>query len=90
MYLTKIERESIITFNELEDNAEFYTCSKKRIKEMDILCVECPDTFKCVSEDEQSKTYSFEKSCVKVQRKRKLSSELKRNLVERFKSKEQG
>ena len=37
--LTKIEKETIITFNEMESDCEVYTFNGKLIRRLDELCV---------------------------------------------------
>lgn len=65
--LTKLEKETIVTFNEAEPYAELYTTSAPVMRRMDKLAAENA-SFRAVKEDEVSKTYIFPKKYFKVRR----------------------
>jgi hypothetical protein len=65
--LTRLERETIVTFNEQEGHAELYSCSQPVIRMMDKLCAEFPQ-FSVMKTDEISKTYKFPKKYFKVRK----------------------
>ncbi len=65
--LTRLERETVVTFNEQEQHAELYTCSQPVIRMMDKLCAEFPQ-FSVMKTDEVSKTYKFPKKYFKVRK----------------------
>ena len=65
--LTKVERETVVVFNEAEPNAELYTCSQAMMRRMDEL-VRNYDGFLEAKRDEVSKTYIFPKKYFKVRK----------------------
>ena len=65
--LTRLERETVVCFNEAEPDAELYTCSQVTMRKMDKL-VEENGVFSVVKQDEVSKTYKFPKKYFKVRR----------------------
>jgi hypothetical protein len=78
--LTKYEKETSINMNDLDHTAEMYTCQSKMIKKLDKLCSKYPDDFKCIDQDEYSKTYRFDKKYVSVRAPRVISDEHKEKL----------
>ena len=84
--LTKLEKETIITFNEAENHAELYTCNKPIMKRLEKLCCERPEIFRFIREDCISKEYHFPKSCIKINKPRKLSDAQKKALTQRLKA----
>lgn len=67
MDLTRLERETVVVFNEAEPDAELYTCSAVTMRKMDALVAEFP-AFSVVKQDEVSKTYKFPKKYFKVRK----------------------
>lgn len=67
--LTRLERETIITFNEAEPDAEIYTASKTMMRKLDKLMSQT-DVIRMVKEDEVSKTYICPKKMIKVHKPR--------------------
>lgn len=67
--LTRLERETIITFNEAEPDAEIYTASKTMMRKLDKLMSQT-DVIRMVKEDEVSKTYICPKKLIKVRKPR--------------------
>lgn len=65
--LTKLERETVVVFNEAEPDAELYTCSQPMMRKMDKLVAE-DSRFSVVKQDEVSKTYKFPKRYFKVRK----------------------
>ena len=50
-------------------------CPKKRVRKLDTLVADYPDTYKLTGQDEVSKTYSFPKSHVSYLKPRTVSTE---------------
>ena len=76
--LTRLERETVVTFNEAEPDAELYTCSQPMIRKMDKLVAEDP-RFSVVKQDEVSKTYKSPKKYFKVRKPSKREGEKVKN-----------
>lgn len=83
--LKKYESETVINYNLESDIVNFYTCDIKEIRRMDKLCLEFPELYKKVAEDEFSKSYEFSKRLLPKPRKPKiLSKEQKEKMRERM------
>ena len=82
--LSKFERETVITYNDGEENAVCYTCDRKLMRRFDEMRAKS-QTVMLKSEDEHSRTYVFPKKLIKVQKPRLLSEEPKQKLSERAK-----
>ena len=78
MDLTKYERETVVVFNEAEQNAELYTASKTMMRKMDEL-VKNDSRFSVIKEDEVSKTYKFPKRYFKVRKPSKNEGKIPPN-----------
>lgn len=80
------ERETIITFNEMERTAEVFTYNKK-IRTKLLKCLEeHPDECKLVKENQDGGiTFIVDKSWIKVAPKRRVSEEQREKLRERAK-----
>ena len=78
--LTRYEKETSININDLDHAAEMYTCQSKMIRKLDKLCNKYPDDFKCIDQDEYSKTYRFDKKYVSIRAPRVISDEHKEKL----------
>lgn len=70
----KIERETIITYNEEEKTADVYTCNKALRRRLDQL-LKTRDDIQLVREDDISGTYIVPKKWVKVSPPRQMSEE---------------
>lgn len=65
--LTKIEKETIINFNEYESECEVYTFNGKLIRRLDELCDSFPSVYKKVSQDcHGACSYVFPKKRLRV------------------------
>ena len=84
MELTKIERETIINFNEEEDIAHIYTCNKRLQNKLDELCSKRNDISREVLHD-YGVVYKLPKAWVKVSPPRQLTEEQRQDLSDRAK-----
>lgn len=85
--LPPCERETIIVFNDEEDNAIVYTCNKRIMAQIEkIMSNSIQDTHKIWS-DEYSSKYSMPKKYIKIrkQNKKNLTEEQRKAIGERFK-----
>ena len=73
MRLTRYEQETVINFNAGEKMATIYTADPAVIRNLDSLVTGYPDTFKCIKEDNISKTYEMPKGSVTYRKPRRLS-----------------
>ncbi len=80
--LTRIEQETIITYNEQESTAEVDTCNKALINQLDGLCAKT-SCITCVAEDEHGKRYILPKKWVKVKMPKQYSEEQRLKMAER-------
>jgi len=83
MRLSKLERETIISFNEAESTAYVYTCNtaiKNRLAE---LSLKNSDIYR-VKEDKYSQTYIIPKKIIKFNLPRKLSEEKRKKAAIRL------
>jgi len=71
--LTKYEKETIINFNQDEENASIYTCDEAWIRAMDKLVAK-DSRVSLDTKDKYSKTYLIPKRAVKVRLSRVLSA----------------
>lgn len=60
MKLTKYEQETIINFNNDEQEASIYTASPQMMRKLDALAAAYPEHYQVVEQTEVSKTYSCE------------------------------
>ena len=58
MKLTKYEQETIINFNNDEQEASIYTASPQMMRKLDALAAAYPEHYQVVEQTEVSKTYS--------------------------------
>jgi len=86
MSLTRYERETIINFNEEDDDVSVYTRSKTMMTKMDKLVKKFPDTFKINEEFEEGREYICHKKYVSIRPPRALSDKHKTQLSQRFKN----
>lgn len=75
MRLSRYEQETVINFNAGEKMATVYTADPAVIRNLDSLVIGYPDTFKCIKEDDISKTYEMPKTAVTYRKPRRLSEE---------------
>ena len=78
--LTKIERETIILFNEAEPTAHVYTCNRAMQTRLDGLCAQNAKICR-LKADDVSKTYLFPKKWLKVKKPRVYTSEIRQKHV---------
>lgn len=57
MKLTKYEQETIINFNNDEQEASIYTASPQMMRKLDALAAAYPEHYQVVEQTEVSKTY---------------------------------
>ena len=84
MGLTKYESETIIRFNDAEDEATIYTCNKSWMNRLDKLC-EKSSEITVIKQDEFSKEYKIPKKWIKVKMPRQLSEKQRTELIKRAK-----
>ena len=75
MKLTKYEQETIINFNNDEQEASIYTASPQMMRKLDALAVAYPEHYRVVEQTEVSKTYSCEKHLINLRKPRKQNEE---------------
>ena len=81
--LTKIEQETIISFNDSEQEADFYTCSYKDMAKLEKLCSENSSIYrKC--EEQYSKSYMFPKGWLKISPPRQISVKRRQELAKQM------
>lgn len=90
--MTKIEKETIIIYNESEPSATLYTCSARLIRQMEEKIRSAPDQFKLVkiNKDSDGNEYARDylissKSSISIRTKRTLSSERTKALRDNLK-----
>jgi len=81
--LTKYERETVITFNDAEQEARVYTCSPVMLRKMDSMVKNCPGIW-VEKQDEVSKTYICPKRLVSVRKPPRLSDEQRQKMAANF------
>jgi len=86
MNLTSYEQETIINYNQEENEANIYTHDKALIKKLLVLCKKFPTEFRLVSGDKYSKTFDVPKKYVLIQSPKTLSDEQRKELSERAKN----
>ena len=84
--LTKVEKETIITYNEAEPTADIFTYNKALIKKLETLCTERPEEVKnTTTAGAESKSFIVPKKYVKIIATRKYSDSYREKLAERLK-----
>lgn len=79
------ERETIITFNDAEKKASYYTCNKVRMAQLKELAKEYPDAVKITRNKDWCVEVDLPKKWVKIKPPRKLTKEQYAELVRRGK-----
>ena len=82
--LTRIEKETLINWNEEEDFITIETSSKKEKTKLDKLVKETED-YTLILEDEYRKVYRCTKGLISFRKPRKLSEEKRLEMSERAK-----
>lgn len=81
--LTKIEKETIILYNEAEPTADIFTYNKALIKKLETLCAERPEEVKnTVTNSDGSKSFIVPKKYVKIIATRKYSDSYREKMAE--------
>lgn len=80
-----MEKETVINFNEKEDEASFYTCNQGWMIKMERLGLKSTETTHFKNGRIHAKEYLFPKSWVKIRKTRKLTGERLKKAQERFK-----
>lgn len=82
MALSKLERETIITYNEAEAEAEIYTYNRPLQRKLERLALERPEEVKILCADRTgSKTFRLPKKFVSVRAARQISPELREKMA---------
>lgn len=84
--LTSVERETIVTYNNAEDEANVYTLNFSMRRKVLQLAEEHPDDVKILNLSEDMVEATFPKSWVKIRPPRKLSDEQRKAMAERGRS----
>lgn len=84
------ERETIITFNDAEKKASYYTCNKARMAQLKELAKEYPDAVKITRDEDWCVEADLPKKWVKIKPPRKLTEEQYAELVRRGKELSEG
>ena len=83
MALSKLERETIITYNEAEAEAEIYTYNRPLQRKLERLALERPEEVKILCADRTgSKTLRLPKKFVSVRATRQISPELREKIAQ--------
>lgn len=86
MSISRLEQETVIVFNEQEQEAIVETFKSSFIKKLDNLCNEYPDKFKFISEDtEGCRKYIIPKKYIRIGSPRSVSDEQREAMSERAK-----
>lgn len=83
--LTAYEQETIINFNNGEQEASIYTCNKALMKKLDNFCKRRPDLYKLDDKNENSKTYLFPKNLVTLRVPKVLTQKQRENMAANIK-----
>lgn len=85
--LTAIEQETVINYNNEEDNAVVYTCSKPLIRKLTKLCAE-RDDITLEGGDSECSTFMLDKRWIKISppKQMNLSEEQREARAERMRS----
>jgi hypothetical protein len=91
MLLKKYEQETIYIYNEEEKTATVYTHNKALIKRLEEFSMKCPELYKLLSQDENSKTFIIPKRYLgNIRLPRTISEERKQSLRENATKARQG
>ena len=83
MALSKLERETIITYNEAEAEAEIYTYNRPLQRKLERLALERPEEVKILCADRTgSKAFRLPKKFVSVRAARQISPELREKMAQ--------
>ena len=86
MNLTRLEKETILLFNEQEDEAELYTYSKKLIRKLSFVAERNPQLYKLISTDSDGGVcYRFSKKLLSRRFLEPVSQEERQKRSERAK-----
>lgn len=85
MALSRLEQETIINYNQEENDAFCYTHDKSLMRRLDKL-IENGEAITVVREGEGWREYKFPRKCVKVRFPRKMPDEKRAELAERMKA----
>lgn len=79
---TPEERETYFNYSDDNNTLYIYTCNKVLQKKLDNLCKKFPDTYKCVRQDKNSKSYETDKKLISIRAPKVLTEEHKAKLQE--------
>lgn len=83
MFLTKLEQETTINYNQDEPNADIYTCDRRLQHKLESLAEKDPQVVK-ISEDNYSKRFTIPKRYISIRIPKVLTEESKQKLVSRL------
>lgn len=79
------ERETILNFDDSDDQCFVYTCSRPIMTKLDKLCKSNPNSYKLVEEDKNSKSYIMDKNLISFRTPKIMSEENRKKLSENAK-----
>ena len=83
--LTAIERETVVNFNEQENDCEVYTYNRKLIRKLSDRCETHPDLYKLVADDGNGGlTFRFPKRNLRLNFSVPMSESRKKSAAERL------
>ena len=86
MKIIQYEQETIINYNQEEQEADVYTHDEKLIKNLKENCKSHPDKFKFLKCEGQAHYFKVHKKYVNVKSPRRISEKERENLKERAKN----
>ena len=66
MLYSRVEQETIISFNEQDSECELYTCNPEIIQELLDCCNRYPKTYKLYAEEHGAYNFKFQKESMKI------------------------
>lgn len=84
MGLTRYEQETIVNYNNGDKIASVYTADPIVIRKLDALVEKYPEDYKCIEQNDYSKTYEFPKKLVQFRHPIHLTEEQKEESRQRF------
>ncbi len=89
MAYTPEERETYYSFSDDSDVCYIYTCNKTLMKKFDKFCLSHPNEYKCVKQDDCSKSYVTKKKYISARVPKTISKEHKEKLQRNIKTTDQ-
>ena len=85
MRLSRLEMETIITFNEAETEAEVFTHNKAMKKRLSGLCKKHPDEFRIKFTDDTASAFIVPKKRITISAPRSLTPEQREQAIQNLK-----